>query len=333
MRLLIHPAIDAARLAGLQAAAPAIELVNAVTPADALAAMPLADGFFGKLTPVLLRAATQLRWVQSPTASLEHYLFPELIAHPCQLSNMRGLFSDVVADHVLGFILAFARNLHLYRDQQRNAVWSPIGGESTRTSFAVGPGEVCEIDRRHRHLADCALGVIGVGSIGSEICRRAAAFNMTVRGLDPIARSVPGVVDEVWPLAELPRLLGESDFVVIAAPHTPQTEKLIRRPQLEQMRRDAVLVNIGRGAIVDLQDLTTALKAGTIAGAALDVFETEPLPADHPLWRMPNVILTPHIAAASPRVPERHFEVLRENVRRFAAGETPLNVVDKTQWY
>jgi phosphoglycerate dehydrogenase-like enzyme len=333
MRLVIHPAIDAARLAGLAAATPALELVNARTPHEALAAMPTADGFFGKLTPELLRAATRLRWVQSPTASLEHYLFPELIAHSCQLSNMRGLFSDVVADHVLGFVLCFARNLHVYRDQQRERTWSPIGGESTRTSFAVGPGEMSEIDRRHRHLADCTLGVIGVGSIGSEICRRAAAFGMKVVGIDPCTRRLPGIVDEVWPLNSLPRLLADSDFVVVAAPHTPQTERLIRLPQLQLLRRDAVLINIGRGAIVDLHDLTTALQVGTIAGAALDVFETEPLPAEHPLWRMPNVILTPHVAAASTRVPERHFAVLQENVRRFAADETPLNLVDKSRWF
>ena len=156
---------------------------------------------------------------------------------------------------------------------------------------------------------------------------------MQVRGVDPHTREVPGVVPEVWRFAELPRLLAECDFVVIAAPHTPETLKLFRRPQFAAMRRDAYLINIGRGAIVDLADLTAALEAGEIAGAALDVFETEPLPAEHPLWRMSNVILTPHVAAASTRVPERHLATLIENIRRFGAGEEPLNLVDKSRWY
>lgn len=333
MRLLIHPAIDEARLRRLAAAAPQLRLVNAPTAADALAAIPKARGFFGKITPELLQAATQLEWVQSPTASLEHFLFPELIAHPCRLSNMRGLFFDVVTEHVFAFLLSFARNLHLYRDQQRNQVWSPIGGEAERTSFAVGPGEECEIDRRHHRLADRTLGVVGLGSIGAEIAKRGAAFGMPVLGVDPFVQSIPGVVEDAWPLDRLEELLASSDYVVIAAPHTPATERLFTLDRLKQMRRSGVLVNVGRGAIVDLAALTTALQSGMIAGAALDVFETEPLPTGHPLWSMDNVLITPHVAAASTKVPQRHFEVLRENVRRFATGEELLNLVDKTRWF
>jgi phosphoglycerate dehydrogenase-like enzyme len=333
MRLLIHPEIDSERLARLREAAPDLEMINARTRNDALDAMPQAEGFFGKLTPDLLAVAKRLTWVQSPTASLEHFLFPELIEHPSRLSNMRGLFSDVIADHVLGFVLCFARNLHLYRDQQRSGDWNPVGGEAARTSFAVGPGVESPIDRAHLHLADCTLGVFGVGAIGSEIIRRAAAFGMQVLGVDPVTRTVPGALEEVWPAGRLNDLLARSDFVVIAAPHTPQTERLFDRSRLEQMRRSAYLINVGRGVIVPLDDLTAALQAGLIAGAALDVCETEPLPKDHPLWRMPNVLITPHVAAASPRVPERHFAVLQENVRRFSVGETPLNLVDKALWF
>ena len=141
---------------------------------------------------------------------------------------------------------------------------------------------------------------------------------------------VPGVLEEVWPVERLPDLLERSDFVVIAAPQTPATEGLFRKKQFEQMKRDAVLINIGRGAIVSLNDLVDALNRKVIAGAALDVFEVEPLPKDHPLWRMPNVILTPHVAACSVKIPERHLATLLENVRRFSRGEAPLNVVDKS---
>jgi phosphoglycerate dehydrogenase-like enzyme len=127
-------------------------------------------------------------------------------------------------------------------------------------------------------------------------------------------------------------MLGQSDFVVIAAPHTPQTFKLFNRARLQQMKRSAYLINVGRGAIVDLADLTAALQAGEIAGAGLDVFEVEPLPPDHALWRMANVIITPHCAAASPRIAERHLETLLDNLRRFVAGQPLRNVVDKQRW-
>ena len=333
MSLVLYPALDERRLTAVQQAATPLEVVNCHTADEALKVMPGATAFFGKITAPLLAAAPLLRWVQAPTASLEHYLFPELIAHPCQLSNMRGLFSDVIADHVLGLVVCFARNLHLYIRQQMQHRWAPVGGEAARSDFVSGPGVENAIDRAHRHLADQSLGIVGCGAIGSEVARRARAFGLSVRGVDPQPRALPGVIDEVWPLTALPRLLAESDYVVIAAPHTPQTEKLFRRPLFEQMRRSAYLINIGRGAIVDLADLTAALQQGVIAGAGLDVFETEPLPAEHPLWDLPQVILTPHIAGASPAIPRRHLATLLENIRRFVKGEPPTTLVDKRAWY
>lgn len=331
-KLVCYPPIEEARLQPVRDAAFPVAVVNAASVEEAAAEIADAEGFYGKLTPALLAAAKELKWVQSPTASLEHYMFPELISHPATLSNMRGLFSDVIADHVLGMMLCFVRHLHTYILQQQQGLWAPVGGESERQAFATGPAYVSEMDRRHKRLADCSLGVVGVGAIGAEICRRAAAFEMTICGVDPEPRRIPGVLDEVWPIDRLPELLERSDFVVIAAPQTPATEGLFRTAQFETMRRDAVLINIGRGAIVSLDDLVDALNGKLIAGAALDVFEIEPLPHDHPLWRMPNVILTPHVAACSVKIPERHLATLLENVRRFARGESPLNVVDKSTY-
>ena len=333
MKLVIHPAIDGARLSRIQEAAPQMHVVNATEKNQALQEIRDADAFFGKITPDLLQQASRLKWVQSPTASLEHYLFPALVEHPCQLSNMRGLFYDVIADHVMGFVLCFARNLHIYMRQQQQGLWSPVGDDSYVTNFVNAPGTVMPMDRAHQHLPDCALGVVGVGSIGAEVLRRAQGFGMRLLGVDPIRTSVPGVLDEVWPLARLSELLGESDYVVIAAPHTPETEKLFCRNLLRQMKRSAVLINIGRGAIVVLSDLVASLEAGEISGAALDVCEVEPLPADHSLWRMPNVMITPHVAAASPHIAGRHLETLLENIRRFARGEPPATLVDKRKWY
>lgn len=334
MNLLLYPPIEDARLQCILAAAAPMSVINAADECEALRHMPEADAFFGKITPPLLAAATRLRWVQSPTASLEHYLFPALVEHPCVLTNMRGLFSDVIADQVIGYILCFARNLHRYILQQTHAQWAPLGGEQARASFTIGPGLVSSIDRAHLHLSDATLGIIGLGGIGEAVARRGLAFGMRVLAVDPERKAVPAGVEAIWQGERLPDLLSQSHFVVIAAPHTPQTVKMFRRPQFQQMKRSAYLINIGRGAIVDLSDLTEALRQEEIQGAALDVFEMEPLPAEHPLWSMGDrVIITPHVAGFSPRIAERHLGVLLENIRRFVRGEPLKNVVDKTRWF
>ena len=333
MKLVIHPAVDAQRYERIVAAARPMQVVNAAHASAALQAMADADAFFGKLTPELLAAAGQLRWVQSPTASLEHYIFPELVSHPAVLTNMRGLYSDVIAEHVLGMMLAFTRNLHQYIRNQAECRWDPVGGEEARVSFATGPGVTNAIDRAHRSLGDLALGIVGLGHIGLEIARRCASFGMRITAVDPVQRNAPEGISAILPPARLHELLAVSDFVVIAAPHTPETEQLFRRPQLQSMKPSAYLINIGRGAIVNLDDLVAALEAGEIAGAALDVFEIEPLPPEHPLWKFSNVIITPHIAGQSPRVPPRHLEVVLDNVGRFVRGEPLANVVDKRLWF
>jgi phosphoglycerate dehydrogenase-like enzyme len=328
MKIVILPCVDEARLAKIRQAAGNALVVNAANEAEALGQISDADAFLGKITPALLALAGELRWVQSLTASLEHYVFPELVRHPCILTNMRGLFSDVIADHVFGYILCFARNLHLYLRRQIDARWAPVGGSPEVQPFATGPGTVSSVDRAHVHLADATLGIVGMGHIGREVAERGGAFGMRVLGVDPLPRG-----DSVWPMNRLDDLLAASDYVVICAPHTPDTAGLFHRARLRKMKRTAVLINIGRGVIVPLADLTAALDAGEIAGAALDVFEKEPLPSDHPLWRRENVILTPHVAAASVRVPERHLALLLDNVRRFARGEKLRNAVDKEKWF
>ena len=333
MKLVVHPPVEDARLERIQQAAGSMTVVNASDEQSAVREIVDADAFFGKLTPPMLAAAKQLRWVQSPTTSLEHFLFPELVAHPCTLTNTRGIHSDIIADHVLGFILCFARNLHHYVRQQRVAHWEPLGGESARPTFATGPGTVSANDSAHLHVSDCTLGVVGFGHIGEEIARRGRAFDMRVLAVDPAREHAPAEIAMLWRLDRLDNLLRESDFVVIAAPHTPQTEGMFGREQFERMKRTAYLINIGRGVIVKLDELCQALDAGQIAGAGLDVFEQEPLPREHPLWTQENVILTPHVAACSPRVAERHVQVLLDNLERFVSGKSLNNVADKEKWF
>jgi phosphoglycerate dehydrogenase-like enzyme len=333
MKLLLYPAVRDARLARIQEAAAPMEVAGAEDEAAAVREITDAEAFFGKVTPPMLAAAKKLRWVQSPTASLEHYLFPELIEHPLTLTNMRGLFSDVIAEQIFGYLLCFSRNLHLYVRKQLEAKWAPEGGEAARVSNLTGPAFVTLIDRAHRQLAGSTLGIVGLGGIGAETARRAAAFGMKVVAVDPRVADPPPEVEELWRPEHLEELLSASDWVVVAAPHTPETAKMFRRRQFQAMRPEAYFINIGRGAIVDLEDLTAALQAGEIAGAALDVFEQEPLPPEHPLWRMENVIITPHVAGYAPCIAERHLETLLENIRRFLAGRPLLNVVDKRSWF
>ncbi len=331
MKLLLYPAVSPERLAKIREAAAPMDVVQADDEAQAVAAIGDADALFGYLTPAMLRAAKKLRWAQAPTASMEKYLYPELAASGVVVTNMRGIFSDVIADHVFGFILCFAKNFHIYIRQQVQGLWHMRGRPAHELPGYGGPGEVHPSDRAAITLADCTLGVIGLGGIGRETARRGLAFGMRVLAVDPVAGDAPAGVF-LWRLDRLDELLGQSDFVVVAAPHTPETVKLINRRRLRQMKRTAFLINVGRGVIVDLADLTAALEAGEIAGAGLDVFEIEPLPAEHPLWRMDNVIITPHCAAASPRVPQRHLAILLENLIRFVAGQPLMNVVDKSRW-
>jgi phosphoglycerate dehydrogenase-like enzyme len=330
-KLILFPPLEPERLVRLQQAAGDMPVLNPPNDVEAAGLIVDATGFIGKITPALLSRAERLEWVQSPTASLEHYVFPALIQHPCIVTNMRGLFSDIIADQVMGYVIMFARNLHTYVRQQMARQWQPIGG-AHQGFTGYGPGRVSGIDRAHQHLADCTLGIVGLGAIGGEIALRARAFGMRVLAVDPVRREAPEGV-ELAGLDRTDALLAASDYVVIAAPHTPQSERSFGLTSFRQMKRSARFINIGRGAIVDLTALTQALNEGLIAGAALDVYETEPLPADHPLWGMENAILTPHIAGYSPRIAERHLEVLLDNVGRHRRGEPLRNVVNKAEWF
>lgn len=339
MKLVIAPAVSEERLAKIRAAAAPMQVVNASDEAHAVAEIVDADALFGYLTPALLHAGKKLRWAQAPTASMEKYLYPELTASPVIVTNMRGIFSDVIADHVFGFILSFAKNFHTYLRQQMRGEWRMLGRDADELPGYGGPGELHPSDCAALTLADCTLAVIGMGGIGMETARRGLAFGMRVLGVDPRDPCRLALDDnpasagiEMHHPDQLRDVLAQADFVVIAAPHTPETFKLFNRERIGWMKRSAYLINVGRGVIVDLADLTAALQAGEIAGAGLDVFEIEPLPRAHPLWRMENVILTPHCAAASPRVPERHLQTLLENLRRFVSGQPLLNIVDKRMW-
>ena len=191
--------------------------------------MPGTDALLGKITPAMLARADRLRWVQTFTASLEHYMFPELVKHPCVLTNVRGLFGDVIADQVMGYVLCFARNLHTYVRRQVEHRYEPNGGEAARVSNITGPGTVNAMDQATIYLPRATMGIIGMGAIGCEIARRALSFRDVGTWRGPLSRpgspSRQGCSRSKGSI-DSPELLASSDFAVIAAPHTPETEGL-----------------------------------------------------------------------------------------------------------
>ena len=304
----------AARLA---AALPEMPIVVAESDADAARAIADADAAFGTIPDALLRQARKLRWLQAPQAAPPAgYYTPDLIAHPVVVTNFREIYNDHIGAHIMAFVLAFARGLHHYLPRQLRREWRR---EPPDTGVIA--------------LSEATALIVGVGGIGSEAARLAAAFGMHVMGVDARRREAPpGVVKLDGPDA-LDALLPLADFVILTVPHTPATEGFMNRARFRRMKRTAFFINIGRGMTTRLDDLVEALRGGEIAGAGLDVFEQEPLPADHPLWTMPGVLITPHTAGFGPHLDERRFAVLLDNCRRFAAGQPLRNVVDKANWF
>ncbi|MDO8479884.1 MAG: D-2-hydroxyacid dehydrogenase [Candidatus Rokubacteria bacterium] len=301
----------------LAAALPELSVVVAEDGAEAAGAVGRAEAAFGTMPPALLREASRLRWIQAPQAAPPAgWYYPELIAHPAVVTNFREIYNDHIGAHIMAFILAFARGLQQYLPQQLKREWRPAPHDT---------GVV--------HLPEATALIVGVGGIGAEAARLAAAFGMRVIGVDARRREAPPGMAELYGQAALDSLLPRADFVILTVPHTPATEGFMNRARFRLMKRSAFFINIGRGMTTRLDDLAAALKAGEIAGAGLDVFEQEPLPADHPLWTMPGVLITPHTAGFGPYLDERRYDILLDNSRRFLAGQPLRNVVDKSSWF
>jgi phosphoglycerate dehydrogenase-like enzyme len=277
-----------------------------------------AEAAFGWLGKDLLAKAKNLRWLQAPQAApAAGYYYPELVSHALSVTNFREIYNDHIGAHILAFVLAFARGLHLYIPQQLRREWKKSPLEA---------GDVI-------HLPEATALVVGVGGIGAEAARLLAAFGITVLATDARRTAAPEGVAELHPPDKLDALLPRADFVILTVPHTPATEGFFNRARFQRMKRTGFFINIGRGMTTKLDDLVAALEAGEIAGAALDVYEIEPLPREHPLWTLPNVLLTPHMAGHGPYLDDRRFEIMADNCRAFAAGQPLRNRVDKKTWF
>ena len=262
--------------------------------------------------------AARLRWIQVTAASVAGLLFPALVESAVLVSNGRGLHADAMADHTLGVMLAFARKLHLARDAQRDRRWdqTPLAGGA---SF--------------RALAGSTLGMIGFGRIGRAIAERVRPLGVNVIAVRRRPAEPPDPADQQWGSERLPELLERADWVVLAPPLTAETRGMIGAEALARMKPGAILVNLGRGPLVDEPALIDALERGRIAGAALDVFDQEPLPPTSPLWAMPQVILTPHISGLGERLWERGMDLFARNLEAFRQARPLENLVDKRAGY
>ena len=294
------------------------ELVNSEKKGDSSATKTLnailaeTEVMFGfPPIPNLLSRAPNLKWVQSPLAGIEHFLTPDFIASGVFLTNARGIQVQV-SEHALMMTLMLAKKTLQFESQRKEKRWQKDD-----------PGL----------LYGKTMGVLGLGHIGSEIARLAKAFNMKVIGLEIRKRKRSDIVDAFLPPDRLPELLAKSDFIVSALPLTRDTVGMIGEAQLKMMKPTAYVINISRGGIVDEKALIRALKENWIAGAALDAFVNEPLASNSPLWDLPHLILTPHVAGLRVDYDLQITRLFCKNLRRYLKGQELLNIVDKEKGF
>ncbi len=313
---IITDRLSEEQLKTVRAIAPDVNFVRATTDEELLHEIQDADALLGlRPTSEMIQRAERLRWIQVGGVGVERMRFPELVNSDIVLTNARGETAINIAEHVMALILAFTRTIHITIKRQMDKVWE------SRANLPV------------LEIAGETLGILGLGSIGLQVAKRATAFDMRILAVDPTQTYKPDYVEALWKIDRFHDMLGQSDFVAICCPLTTETESMMGANEFHTMKPTAFLINIARGGIVDQIALVEALQAKEIAGAGLDALDPEPLPQDSLLWEMDNVIVTPHHAGQSPKAPGRTFDLFCENLKRFVAGEPLINVVDKTRWY
>ena len=313
MKIVIYDPfpLDEQYLAAIQDAAPSAQIV--VTSKENIAQdLTDAEIFFGFHSPEVFRNASKLRWIQATSAGIEALLVPELVERGLRITNASGLYAAPVAETGWALTLALFRRLPTYMQQQQEHRWE-----------VQMPGD----------LDGSVAGIIGLGGIGSHYARVAAAFGMRVVAVDRHQPPKPDFVESLWTMDRLNNLLEMSDVVLISCPLWSESRHLINRETLGQMKPTAFLVNIARSGIVEENALLEALQSGQIAGAGIDVCETEPLPPESLLWEAPNLILTPHFAGLSGHRLRRLTKFFCENLKRYQSGERLANEVDQEKGY
>ncbi|HEU5416010.1 MAG TPA: D-2-hydroxyacid dehydrogenase [Candidatus Angelobacter sp.] len=278
------------------------------------------DVFIGwSLRPEQFKIASRLKWIHSPAAAVHQLMYPELINSNVILTNSTGVHGPVVAEHAIAVLLAMAKRLPQAMHYQARKIWAQ---ELMWNEYP-----------RPREVAGATVLVVGLGGIGREFATRAKGLGMKVIAV----RENPGKgaepADEVYGPDKIDELLPRADYVLLCTPVTPATNAIINKDRLNKMKHSACLINVARGPLIDDAALIDALQHDRIAGAALDVFVEEPLPPESPFWSLNNVLITPHTAAVTEKLWERHYDLIVENLNRFIAGKPLLNEVDKRRGY
>jgi phosphoglycerate dehydrogenase-like enzyme len=309
--LLLSPDADPSWPGKIRQTVPGAVVKICANPGDALADIENADAAFGSVPPELFARAKRLRWICASRAGLGGaYFYDALVNSDVVVTGMHGSYNEHLSTHAVAFLLAFARRFDHYLPQKR---------------WQRGPGMI--------DLPGKTVLIVGVGGSGSEASKQCAAFGMRVLGIDPRVKDPPTGMAELGTPDQLEERLGEADFVIVTTPETPATLGMFNTRLFSRMKRGAYFINIARGRCVVTEDLIAALQSGQLAGAGLDVVDPEPLPDDSPLWGIPNVLITPHVAILGTPYRQKWEALLLENCRRFAAGEPLLNVVDKRNWF
>jgi len=309
--VLLGPDVDESWPRKIRQAVPGVAVKAFRDWQDALADIEDTDAAYGTVPPSLLARAKKLRWICAARAGLGgDWFYDALVKSDVIVTNMRGSYNEHLSAHAVAFLLAFARRFEHYLPQKQ---------------WKKGPGMI--------DLPSKTVLIVGVGGAGAEAAKLCAALGLTVLGADPRVTVPPPGVAELFTPDRLAERLGEADFVIVTTPETPDTKGMFDARLFARMKRGAYFINIARGGCVVTEDLIAALRSGHLAGAGLDVVAPEPLPPDSPLWAMPNVLITPHVAISGVPYRQKWEEILLENCRRFAGHQPLLNVVDKEKWY
>src|SRR5215470_2142555 len=309
--VLLPPDVDASWPEKIRQAVPGAIVKAFADPRDARIDIEDTDAAYGTVPADLFARAQKLRWICAARAGLGgDWFYEALVQSDVVVTNMRGSYNEHLSAHAVAFVLAFARRFEHYLPQKQ---------------WQRGPVMI--------DLPTQTVLIVGVGGAGSEVSKLCAAFGMRVLGADPRMTELPLGMAELCTPDRLEERLGEADFVIVTTPETPETLGMFNARRFARMKRGAYFINISRGRCVVTADLIAALRSGHLAGAGLDVVDPEPLPPDSPLWGMPNVLITPHVAISGAPYRQKWEEILLENCRRFAKNEPLLNVVDKEKWY
>jgi phosphoglycerate dehydrogenase-like enzyme len=320
MKVLIGPngmGLEAG-LAELCARYPGLTFEHCADRGKVGAAIADAEVYVGWLDGEIFGQAKKLRWIQSPSSGVNHYLaIPELVKGDVLLTSASGTHAACLAESTLGMILAFTRGIRDAVLYQAKHEWA---------NRAIRP--------RLAELTGSTMGIVGLGNVGCALAERAAAFGMRVIAADLYTERKPDCVSELLNVDRLEELLRTADYVVVTVPYTPATEGLIGAEELAAMKPSAMVVGISRGGIIDQEALAEALREGRLAAAALDVTRPEPLPKDSELWDLENLLVTPHVAGGTQFEAQHVLEILSENLERFVRGDLPLrNQVDKERGF